>query len=152
MMLQPSKAVSVKSKVSGSQLTNVGTSIAAPIVGSVLSTFIAYEALMTDTKTVRKRMLDNSLQNLITGLPSDNPRQTTPNILVNTGISLYSFGQGPYIGAPSDDDGELKVRSVPIEGRSFGNASASNSSIPEASATMISMCRVPSSGNIIAWY
>ena len=83
-----------------------GTSLATPIVASVLSHFIGYETIILNAATAKKRMNDNILKNVCTGLPAN-----TVNYLINTGINYWNK-RGPYIGS---DGGELKVRDVSLE-------------------------------------
>ncbi|KAF2231209.1 subtilisin-like protein [Viridothelium virens] len=85
-----------------------GTSMATAVVGSVLSHFIGYEGLMRDANLIYKRLLDNSLKDVIRGLPAaprrkkiSSPLQVTPNQLVNTGIGHYEHDGALYIGAPT---------------------------------------------------
>ncbi|KAF2232588.1 subtilisin-like protein [Viridothelium virens] len=73
-----------------------GTSMAAPIVASVLTNFIGYEGIMRDSEKVRRRMFDNSLPNIITDVP-----ENTSNLFINIPTNgLRAIRGPPYIGAP----------------------------------------------------
>lgn len=73
--------------------------MAAPIVGSVLSNFIGYEGLKNDAHTVRKRMIDNSLKDVITGMRRNT--SGTSNRFINIPTNRRGPPLGlPYIGAP----------------------------------------------------
>ncbi|KAI9666581.1 MAG: serine protease [Bathelium mastoideum] len=79
-----------------------GTSVAAPIVGSVLAQFIAYERLMTDSRTIRQRLFDNALNNTIKGIPKSRLKALrTPNLFVNIPTNRARPRGPPYIGAPA---------------------------------------------------
>ncbi|KAL9079914.1 MAG: hypothetical protein Q9157_001253 [Trypethelium eluteriae] len=82
-----------------------GNSFASPIVTSVLSNFMGHEGLTNDPKTVRKRMLDNSIRNVITKLPPSTivgrrRLVKTPNRLISIPTNRDHPRGPPYIGAP----------------------------------------------------
>ncbi|KAF2231438.1 subtilisin-like protein [Viridothelium virens] len=116
-----------------------GTSLATPVVSSVLSHFIGYETIIFKTATAKQRMKDNLLTNVASNVPPQ-----TINAVINTGINYWNK-RGPYIGS---DGGELKVRSAepgaPIVGRAPALAGRnvqlaprdSNSSNDSASTTI----------------
>jgi subtilisin family serine protease len=75
-----------------------GTSHAAPMVAGIAATFVGYETLSSeaeDSYTVRKRLLDNAVPDVLTGFPN-RKGNLTPNLLVNTGYGNPKRALDPY--------------------------------------------------------